>query len=562
MKITYKHDFTNSPYITNQSIIDELLKGRGITDKNLFLNPKSPLDLSIKDFGYEKQLQKAMKILEEVKEKDQTVVVYTDYDADGITGGAILWETLHLLGFKAKPYVPQRQSEGYGFSVKGIDNVKKEFDPALIISVDHGIAAVDQIAYAKSIGVSVIVTDHHHKREQIPEAAEAIFHIPLLSGSGVSYFFSKEIYNHFKNSSKYPKLLEKHFSCDYLALASIGTIADLVPLTGPSRSVVKHGLDAFKKIKRAGITCILKESAIDGKIITPYEVGFTIAPRINAVGRLQHAIDALRLLCTTDIEKATTLAASVGDINTVRQNLVKKSVDEAQKMVKEWKEIPKVIVLFNEDWHEGIIGLIASKIAEEHYRPVIVMTANEGHWKGSARSTPSFHITEFFTSIKDVFVNYGGHAQAAGFTILKKNLEKFLKTVKKESDKLIKDEDLVRVMEADVKAPVSGIRLSLAKDLEKLQPFGIGNSQPTFFSEVEVANAKLFGKKTEHLKISVKDIGKPGFPLELIAFSQGDRFTELSRGKKLRVIYQIEVDRWGARENIRGKLKYMEEMKS
>lgn len=560
MKITFKHDFSESKYITNQSIIDEILKGRGITDKELFLHPPSAVDLSLKDFGYEKELNKTLKILEKIKEKDQTIVVYTDYDADGITGGAVLWETLSLLGFKVKPYVPHRKAEGYGFSKKGIDNVKKEFDPALIISVDHGIAAVEQIAYAKSIGIQVIVTDHHHKREDIPEAAEVIFHIPALSGSGVSYVFSKEVYNHFKTTSKYEKLLTKHFNVDYLAIASIGTIADLVPLVGPSRSIVSHGLKAFPKVTRTGIKCLLREAAIENKEITPYEVGFTIAPRINAVGRLEHAIDALRLLCTSDAEKAKLLASSVGDINTVRQNLVKKSVEEALKMVKEWHEVPKVIVLYNPDWHEGIIGLIASKLVEEYYRPVIIMTENDGTWKGSARSIVAFHITEFFTSIKDAFINYGGHAQAAGFSIENKNLEKFLKRVKKESDKSIKTEDLIRTYEADVKLPISAIRLSLAKDLEKLQPFGIGNSQPTFYSEVELVGAKMFGKNNDHLRLSVRDMDKSSFPLELIAFSKGKDFTKYSRGQKMKIMYQIEVNKWGSKENLQGKLRYIEEI--
>ena len=566
MKITYKDTIEADKPLTNQEFIHMLLKLRGITDRESFIHPKSPLEVSLRDFGYNEEIQRSINLLRQVKEQGRHVVVYTDYDADGITGGSIVWETLHLLGFKVMPYVPHRQHEGYGFSIKGIDKVKNEFNPALIISVDHGITAVDQISYAKSIGIPVVVTDHHHKQDRIPEAAEAIFHIPLLSGSGVGYFFAKEMWSVFRKidgfiAKKNDALLEKHFKSDYLSLASIGTIADLVPLVGPSRSLVKYGLDAFPVVTRAGIRHICREAQIADKAITPYEIGFVIAPRINAVGRLEHALDALRLLCTTSDQKAFELASKVGKMNTDRQELVKTSVAQAREMVEKLKQkgdLPPIIILYSSEWHEGIIGLIASNLLEAYYRPVIIMAEGDGLMKGSARSIKSFHITHFFEELREYFMNFGGHAGAAGFSLSTDKLKPFLERAVEVARSKIKLTDLEREIQVDLRLPVSHVSLSLAKALESLSPFGIGNPQPSFVSDVELVSASIMGKNQNHLKLTVKDSETKSFPLEMVAFGKGELFPELSRGKKLKIAYQLDINRWKGRESLQGKVMHIE----
>ncbi len=559
MKISFKNEIKLKDNLTNKEIVDLILKSRRLKNLNEFLNPPSPLYLTLNDFGaYKKSFEKVIKNLRSIKEKNQMIVVYTDYDADGITGGAILWETLHLLGFKVMPYVPHRKLEGYGFSKTGIDNVKKEFNPALIISVDHGITKVGEVKYAAKLGIKIIVTDHHLKGEKIPKA-EAVFHIPALSGSGVAYFFAKEIFaktsevltsaveERSGKTAEVYKSLANNFASDYLALAAIGTIADLVPLTGPSRSVVKYGLETFPKIKRFGIKHILKQAGIEDKKITPYEVGFMIAPRINAIGRLEHAIDALRLLCTNDEKKAYDLASKIGNVNIERQELVEKSVKEAREMLAKTSAVAKIIILVSDKWHEGIIGLIASKIAEEFYRPTLVLTKTDAGYKGSARSIPSFHITDFLHSLKKYLIDAGGHKQAAGFTLEKNQLKKFIENAQKLANKLIKDTDLERKIEADLKIPISKINLDLVKSLEALEPFGIGNPRPTFYSEGILTGAQPLGKTNAHLKIFVEG-------LELLAFNQADKFKSLSRGQKIKVVYSLEIDRWNGREKLKGKV--------
>lgn len=626
MKILFSQEIKNSKSITSKEILEIILAHRNIKDIDSFLHPKDPTLTTLQELDNEKKeyatkWSKTIQLLTQIKEKKQTIVVYCDYDADGITGGSILWETLHHLGFHVMPYVPNRKTEGYGFSQKGIDNVKKQFNPALIISVDHGITAHEKVTYAKSIGIPIIITDHHLKPDKLPDDAVALFHIPTLSGSGVSYYFAKEIFNHFsqfstpgvdiafstsaveeergdgKTAEVYFRdgisKLEHHFHNDYLFLASIGTIADLVPLVGPSRSVVAYGLKAALKTKRTGLIHLFKEAGIEGKAITPYHVGFIIAPRINAIGRLKHALDALRLLCTVDDKRAQELAGSMGNVNKERQDLVTAGFEEAMQMIEkkyqsdekklknenlristvdkdnvQYKDLndldnssnfrlklPKMIILSSDHWNEGIIGLIASRITEKYYRPTIVMTKADGTYKGSARSIKSLHLTNFLRDLKEYLVDVGGHVGAAGFTIQKEKMDDFIKVAREKAEKEIQESDLERVIEVDLKIPLSFATLKLIHALNTLMPFGIGNPQPTFYSEVELVDAKIIGKTGTHLKLLVKDPNINSFPLEMMAFGEGKRFKEFSRGMKFNVIYKLDVNKWNGKEKVNGVIQ-------
>lgn len=564
MKFNVLHEIKTKEEAAPVKVINRILRSRSITDSKAFISPPSPRTLSLTDFDktYKKQFSKVTALLEKIRTNDKMIIVYTDYDADGITGGAILWETLHLLGFNARPYVPHRVHEGYGFSIKGIDAVKKEFDPALIISVDHGISAREQIAYAVSAGIPVVITDHHLKPEKIPDTATAIFHIPLLSGSGVAYVFSKSVYEHFKDtvelSAAKRELLENHFEVDYAALAAVGTIADLVPLIGPSRSIVAHGLKAFSTMKRVGMKELLRSAGIEGKPVTPYEVGFMIAPRINAIGRLEHAIDALRLLCTASLEKAAALTSHIGSKNTERQELVKTAVSEADGIIKKkyGDKIPKLLVLVSDHWHEGIIGLVASKMTESYFRPTIVMTRADGYYKGSARSIPSFHMTDFLRSHKELLISVGGHAQAAGFSIEKGKLKRFTERVISKAEKNIKKRDLERSITVDISIPSKLLSIDLAQHLEQLTPFGIGNPRPVFMSTVEIAEAKILGKDGSHLKFTDSN------GIEFIYFGHGkDEELSFLNGSR-NVVYTCEINRWNGNSRLQAKVAFMEREKS
>ncbi|PIZ01163.1 single-stranded-DNA-specific exonuclease RecJ, partial [bacterium (Candidatus Howlettbacteria) CG_4_10_14_0_8_um_filter_40_9] len=562
MKIEWKKEIKDTENISNSEIVHILLKNRGVKDEKSFLHPPHPSLLTFTDFKLKAEFAKAVELLGEIRERKQMIVVYTDYDADGITGGTIVWETLNLLGFHVMPYVPHRKHEGYGFSIKGIDNVIKEFNPALIISVDHGISARKQIAYADSRGVKIIVTDHHLKPEDPPDKTYATFHIPELSGSGVGYLFAKEIFEYFKKNNSVGTgrdlSLHNNFKSDYLTLASIGTIADLVPLVGPSRSIVYYGLAAFAKVKRTGIRHIIKQAGIEEKIITPYEIGFVIAPRINAVGRLEHAIDALRLLCTTSDEKAKALASRIGSTNKKRQDLVvvavKEAVEQVEKKLAGNKKLPPLLILCNPDWNEGIIGLIASKITEKYNRPAIAMTKSDGYWKGSARSFNDFHITDFLRTESEMLHGVGGHKLAAGFSVEEKKKDLLIKKLETKAKKILKEKNLERIISADLCIPLSKVHMSLAKDMEVLAPFGMGNPYPKFVSMVTVLEIKLFGKKYEHVKLLVKDSKTYSFPLEMIAFHKAEEYKIIEKGQTLQVVYELDINRWNGRESLRGKI--------
>ena len=558
MKIIFKNEIIDP--ISPDKIVDILLKNREIKDIPNFLNPPDPLQYSLSDFGFKKgEINNVLKTLAEIYKKNQMIVVYTDYDADGITGGAIMWETLHLLGFKVMPYVPHRKSEGYGFSRKGIDAVVKEFHPKLIISVDHGITSKVEVDYANKIGIDILITDHHHKQEEkVPVKALAIFHIPELSGSGTAYIVAKEIYNHFKTKNKNLKIIKHNFQNDYLGLATIGTIADLVPLVGKSRSIVAHGLGTFSKNRRPGIRALFDDAKIKSKKITPYEIGFMIAPRINAVGRLEHAIDALRLLCTVDKDRADKLAGQIGNLNIDRQMLVRDQVAEAISMLEKNKTIPKIIVLHSNSWHEGVIGLIAGNILEKYYRPTIVMTKSEDNFKGSVRSIPGFHITDFLSNFKKILVGYGGHAAAAGFTVMSKNRVMFTKLVVKNANKMIDDKILDRKLEVDLKIPLSTMSKKLFLLIDKMGPFGMGNSKPLFVSEVMVSHARILGKQRQHLKLEVKDAKISSFTLEMIAFGKAEIFSKLSKNQVVRVVYTLDINQWNGTEKVQGIVKHIE----
>lgn len=548
MDLIIKHKLVNNSV---EEIIDFLLKNRGIKNKNAFLNPPHPAEIKFSDLFSNLESKKLKKKLDEIKENGEMIVVYTDYDADGITGGAIMWEALHLLGFKVMPYVPDRKTEGYGFSKVGIDQVKEKYNPKLIISVDHGIAAEDKIIYAKSLGIDVVVTDHHLKSDKKNKSAYAIFHTEKISGSGVAYFVAREIYNSFE------KKLHPHFEKDYLALASIGTIADLVPLTGEARSLAKYGMDAFLDIKRVGIKELLKIANIENRRLNTFDIGFIIAPRINAIGRLEHAIDALRLLCTNNLDSACSLSLKINQKNSERQDLVEVAVKEAllqveNKLTK--NPLLKIICLSSDHWNEGIIGLIASKILEKYYRPTIVMTVSDGHAKGSARSIYGFDITGFLRDHKKYLVDVGGHKAAAGFSIEKDKIEKFISAMEKTADKKIKSEDLVKKIEVDFQIPTSLISKKLVLEIEKFYPFGIGNPQPVFMTIGELAKIQTMGKTGQHLKVILKD-GSSDSNFELVFFNEGKQLDNLKIGQTIKAIYNLEINRWNGIEKIQGKGK-------
>ena len=513
-----------------EDIVDLLLNDRGIKEKEKFLHPPKARDLNAADVGIDpERLTSAVTRIRKAIQDKESVVVYADYDADGITAGAAMWETLWKLGARVMPYIPHRTEEGYGLSEKGIDTVRQQYDPSLIITVDHGITAIEKVAYAKKLGIDVIVTDHHVAPKKLPDCL--IVHTTQVSGSGVSWFVAKQL------SDAAP-----------VELAAIGTIADLVPLTGANRSVAFHGLAALRKTKRMGLTALFADAGIPKESIETYTISHMLAPRLNAMGRLEHALDALRLLCTTDPMRAKLLAQKLGLTNKERQKLTEDTVSGARLKIP--KQLKKLIFISDPGYNQGIIGLVAGKLTEEFYRPSVVVSVGDGFSKASARSIPGFNIIEAIRKCSDLLVDAGGHPMAAGFTVETKNLSKLKKKLEDIAEDGISDDALIRRLPIDIEMPLDTVTEKFWKELQMLAPFGIGNFEPVFASRnVEVLESRLIGATKKHLKLRLA----PGY--EAVAFNMADYYFKLKAGTHIDIAYSIDMNEWNGKRSLQLKIK-------
>lgn len=522
-----------------ESIVKVLLKNRGIKTKKQrdeFFDPKSPISLTLKEMKLsEFQIKKAVKRLKIAKKKKEHVIIYGDYDADGICATAILWETLFKLGYDTLPYIPDRFKEGYGLNAESVEKLKlKNPKLKLIITVDNGIVAYKAVEKAKSLGIDVIVTDHHQKGKWKIYALATV-HSTVSSGSAVAWMFASEIIK--KNP-------------DSLDLVAIGTIADQMPLTEVNRSFVKHGLKILNNTKRLGIKALLRESKVE-KIGT-YEVGFILAPRLNAVGRLTHAIDSLRLLCTRNFYKANDLSQILGKVNRKRQKIVEKVLLKAEKNAKKISD--KIIVISDKNYHEGVIGLAAGKITGKYYRPSIVLSENGDIAKASARSISGFNIIKAIKQLDDLIIEGGGHPMAAGFSIKTKNIKKFRIEINKIAKKKLTKKILTPKLKIDMELQFNQLNQKLMDKLKNLDPFGIGNPAPTFVTKkTSVVEAKKVGAQKKHLKLKLE---QSNMIFDAIWFNSSIS-ENLPPKSIVDVVYSLDENTYNGRTTLQLKVKDM-----
>lgn len=521
-----------------EDIVKILLENRGLKTKKdieFFLNPPDPSTFTPKDVGIDKaSLTKAIKRIQKAIKGKESIVIYADYDADGITAGAIMWETIHALGASVMPYIPHRVEEGYGLSIKGIDMVREQYDPSLIITVDHGITAWEKVVYAKKLGIDVIVSDHHVKPDKLPDCT--IVHTTKLSGAGVSWFLAKEL-----------------TSSSSLELAAIGIIADMMPLTGPNRSIVKYGIAAINDTKRVGLEALISDAGLTRGAVDVYAVSHALAPRLNAMGRLEHAMDALRLMCTKQPDKARLLAGKLGVTNRERQQLTEETIIHARKILKD--PFQKLIFVVHESFNQGVIGLVAGKLVEEHYRPAIVVSKGEVYSKASARSVSGFNIVEAIRSCSDILVDVGGHPMAAGFTVETKNLAALQERLEKLADKELDENKLTRTLKIDAEISLDLVTPELYQSIQQLQPFGFGNSEPVFATRgVIVLDARLVGAEGKHLKLRLTShVLRVMF--DAIAFNLGSLYGKLKSDVPIDIAYTIDMNTWNGNSRLQLKVK-------
>lgn len=514
-----------------------LLTNRGLTskkDQERFLSPSLDELFSLELSGSEEALARIKKAID----KKERIVVYADYDCDGICGTAILWETLYELGANVFPYVPHRIKEGYGLSKDALLALSKN-GTTLVITVDQGIGAKEEIDYARSLGIDVIVTDHHLPPKILPKAI--IVHTTKLSGSGVAFILSAKIIRAFGKDKE--EILSK------LDLATIATIADMVPLVGPNRTIVRFGLDYLKNTKRPGLCAIYKLSRLRSGKISTYDVSHVIAPRINAMGRLEHGLESLKLLLTKSEQKARELAKILNDTNIKRQRLTEAHLG----LGKELYDKGPVGIIIHKDFHEGVIGLIAQKLVEEFYKPMVVIAKGDKFSKGSARSVNGLNIVEALRACEEHLVEVGGHPMAAGFKIETKKLKPFAQKLESVCQKRLTEKVISPTLSVDCSLSLEYIDFDLFNRLQEFSPFGVGNPEPVFLTkELAVEDVRLVGSLSNHVKLQLG--GNPK-SVEAIGFGFRERAFSLRAGMGIDVVYAVTKDSWDGKDRIFLKLK-------
>lgn len=514
-------------------LVEQLLCNRGITtseEKEKFFHPKlSDYQSDLKIPGIPKALNRIKKAIEE----KELIVVFGDYDVDGICGAAILYLALTSLGAKVLPYIPHREKEGYGLSKAGLDYAR-DSGAKLVISVDCGIVAFEQAVYAKKTGLDLIITDHHQPLETKPEAL-VIVHTASMCGAAVAWCLVRQ-------------MLDEGGTLDLLDLVAIATVGDMIPLTGVNRCFVSLGLEKLKKTKRVGLLALCLQGGIKPSEISTFHLGYIIGPRLNALGRIEHALDVLRLLCTKDPAKASKLAKILCDANDQRKKLTLEAVLQAKEMVsisKVAKE-EKIIIVQGESWIPGIIGLVAGRLAEEFGVASIAIAQGETFSKGSARSANGLNIVETIRACKDLLVDVGGHEGAAGFTIETNKLAEF--KVKLQEVIKGKQKTLEPVLKVDAEVLVKKLSKKLVGEVAKFEPFGVGNPQPILATfGMRLGNIRTVGEG-KHLKFSADGI-------DAIAFGRGSSAPLLQNGQLADLAYNLEIDDFNGGEKVQLKVK-------
>lgn len=529
---------------TVEQIISILLKNRNLTEEKdikefLEANTKK---ITLKSCGInEKEFSKFQERILKAINSNEKIIIFGDYDVDGICATAILWESLYSKSKNVIPYIPDRVDEGYGLSKKGIDNVlEKNPDTKVIITVDNGIVAYDAVDYATKKGIDVIVTDHHVKGKKEP-VAFCLLHTTKLCGAGIAWVIAREL--GFESKAN---IEEK------LVLATLATVADLVPLVAENRAIVKEGIEILKNTKRVGIQELLKEAGVDKQMIGVHTIGHVIAPRLNATGRIQSAMNALRLLCTKNLQKAQELSLMLGNINRDRQGLTEDSVEHAKLLAIENTLSTNITIVSHKSYNQGVIGLIASKLVDSYYRPAIAIAIGETVSKGSARSIQGVNIIELIRSVSHTIIEAGGHPMAAGFSLETARIEEFSKALAEQAEKVVTEELLKRYVRIDMQLPFSLITMDLINEISKLAPFGMGNPEPIFATDsVVVLEIRKIGKEQNHLKLKVE---KDRIVFDAVGFGMADNVDAVS-GDSVNIAYQISENEWNGKKSIQLKLK-------
>ncbi len=519
--------------------------------ENKKFNPLEEEEIFHDPFLFADMEKSVARIKKAIKDKER-IIVFGDYDVDGITATAILVHTLNKLGAVVSYRLPNREFDGYGLSEKFIDEfIEKNIK--LLITVDCGISCDKEVKKAKENNIDVIITDHHTIPKNPPEKAHSILHpkynssypFTELTGAGVALKFA-----HALLKTEFPEEEALNFLENLLDLAALGTVADLGEMLGENRFIVKKGLEILKNTKWSGLKKIMNLCDIkEGENIDVGKIGFRIAPRINAAGRIGDPYIALFLLLQKEFnEKVDFLGDKLEKLNKTRQDMTIKAFEEIQGVFEEGKDTPMILIAHNKDWHVGILGLIAGKIAELYNRPAIIMQELDDIFTGSARSPEYFNIIEALTNSSEHLIAFGGHCSAAGFSLKKESLEDFKKSITEFSKQKYKGQEIKSILEIDCEITEEDINFDLIKEIEKFEPFGVKNTKPIFlFKNAKPFLIKGVGAGGAHIKFSLKIKNNN---IDVIGFRLGKFAEDLKNANKLDLVCHFEKNIWRNNESL------------
>lgn len=545
---------TPHPPFTRGDLIDALIsKGGeggyegGFNDPFLFKDMGAAVDLIIKH----------------IKEGNK-IVVYGDYDADGVTASAVLFETLAILKGKVDVYIPDRVSEGYGLNTEAIDEIKKQ-GAGLIITVDNGIRNKEEVEYAKNNGLDIIVTDHHipPAKNELPDCLiinpmteREKYPFKYLAGAGVAFKLAQAIIKKSKLAEGDKRALEEKL----LDLVAIGTVADCVTVLGENRSLIKKGLKVLNGQKRGGLNALIKIAQINNnKKLDVWNISFQIAPRLNSAGRMEHASSAFELLATKDKIEAETIARWLNEKNYDRQRATDEIVEYiAGRVDKQFEmgELNNIIIAVappDATWNEGVVGLVAGKISDRYHRPAIVLTRNDEGFKGSGRSIKEFNIIQAVEECSAVLEKFGGHAQACGLSLKEKNIEKFKEKILRIAEEKLKNVDLRPKIKIEAELALGELNENLLSEVEKFSPFGQDNERPKFLSQnVAIVDRINMGIDGQHVKLRISNDECRIF--NAVGFGQAEDWGHLRIGDKIDIVYYVEMNEFNGRREVQLKI--------
>ena len=498
-----------------------------------------------------RDMDKAVARIQVALEEDQAVMVYGDYDVDGTTSVALMSSFLAEKTQKIFPYIPDRYNEGYGISYKGID-VAAEKGIHLIIALDCGIKAVDKVAYAKEKGIDFIICDHHLPGEELPQATALLdpkrpdcnYPFDELCGCGIGFKLIQAL------SESWNEPQEKLFP--YLDLVVTAIAADIVPMEGENRTLSFFGLAQLRQNPRSGIQSFL--GALK-KPVTITDLVFKVAPRINAAGRMDHALIAVDLLTSKDHNEVKKIAEAIEQFNTDRRATDERITQEALDQIKQRKEenFPASVV-FAEDWHKGVVGIVASRMIENYYRPTVVLTQSGENYVGSVRSVKGFNVYNALEACKAHMLQFGGHKYAAGLSLKKAQLAAFKTAFEEQVDRTILPEQKTPVISYDIVLPIEEVNHKLYRIVAQMAPYGPKNMRPVFCSKncLDSGQSKVVGKDQSHLRLSVQTANGP---IVGIGFGMANHFEHIKSGEAFDLLYTLDENEWNGSSSLQLKIK-------